>query len=77
MSAVRDRESIDRGAELAKDLGWPEDQIGLLGATAGLADLGAGLWTPRSTKRWLRRYRERSQQEALDRVTESVKRLSQ
>lgn len=76
MSAVRDRESIDRGAELAKDLGWPEDQIGLLGATAGLTDFGSKLRAPRSTRRWLLRYRARSQQQVLDQVTETIKRFS-
>ncbi len=76
MSAIRDRESTDRGAELAKDLGWPEDQVGLLGATAGLADLASGFRTPRSTKRWLIRYRAHSNQQVLERVAESVKRLS-
>ncbi len=39
--------SVQRGAEVARDLGWPPDRIGLAGAFAGLFDVGAPHWKRR------------------------------
>jgi len=38
---------IERGAEVARALGWPADRVGFFGALAGLIDLGAPMRRPK------------------------------
>lgn len=58
MGAVRETEtsaSVKRGAQVAKRLGWPQEQVGVMGALAALLDLGPPRRL-RSTQVLLRRY---------------------
>jgi hypothetical protein len=48
MAFRRQDATIRRGAEVAKRLGWPQDQVGLIGAFGGLLDIGAPMRRPRS-----------------------------
>ncbi|MEJ7787665.1 MAG: hypothetical protein WKF96_22910 [Solirubrobacteraceae bacterium] len=46
-SHVVSEPSVERGADVARDLGWPKDRMGLSGAFAGLLDVGAPYWQRR------------------------------
>jgi hypothetical protein len=50
----------DDGVRVARELGWPADRIGVLGALGGLVELGAAPVRPRSTLWLLRRHRSES-----------------
>lgn len=77
MSAVKDRDKVHEGAEVAKDLGWPEDQIGPVAAVGGLLGGLAAEWqVPRSSMRRVWRYRSRSQSAVHDRLMDSIRRVS-
>jgi hypothetical protein len=39
---------VDRGADVARVLGWPTDRVGFLGALGGLIDIGAPMRRPQS-----------------------------
>jgi ATP/maltotriose-dependent transcriptional regulator MalT len=46
-SAARKAE-VERGAEVARSLGWPADRVGFVGALGGFFDIGAQMRRPRS-----------------------------
>lgn len=76
MSAVRDKPDLDRGAVLARELGWPAETIGASGVMAGLVDAGAPYRPARTYNVLLRRYRAILRHDVERRMTERVKQLS-
>jgi hypothetical protein len=47
VAAAARRTNVDRGAEVARALGWPTDRVGFLGALGGLIDIGAPMRAPK------------------------------
>lgn len=61
---------------MAKELGWPAEQVGFAGATASLLDLGSRYQELESSRRLVERYRARSASDLVDHMTQLVKSLS-
>lgn len=46
MAAATPKADIERGADVARALGWPAERVGFLGALGGLIDIGAPMRRP-------------------------------
>ena len=64
------------GADVARDLGWPPSDVGLIGAAGALLDLGSKFRRTRSSMSLVRRYRERSEKHLYRAVVSTIERLS-
>jgi hypothetical protein len=71
----RNTPTVERGADVARDLGWPADRVGLLGGFAGLLDLGAPYWKHHSSLSRMRRQRVDTTTRVLRRMRRATQRF--
>jgi hypothetical protein len=71
------KRQIQRGEEVAKDLGWREEDMGFAGAARGLRKIGGDFHAPRSAMRRVERYHRRSDERVKNLIASKIKRLSE
>ncbi|HYI99951.1 MAG TPA: hypothetical protein VEX36_09800 [Thermoleophilaceae bacterium] len=79
MSVVQDSPTPDihRGANLARQLGWPAEETSTAGTISGLLDVTRSYRSPRSGFFLLRRYRAAAEQMLERRLAERIRDLEQ
>lgn len=68
--------TVERGADVARDLGWPDDRFGLFGAFAGLVDVGSTHWRRESSLTRMRRQHADTKNRVLRHMARTTQRLS-
>lgn len=76
MVQSRHRRDLQHGANVAVFLGWPKDQVGLIGAFGGLLDIGAQPRRPRSMTWLVRRHRIEGQHAVYAQMRRTIRELS-
>ncbi len=74
MSTLLETESTRSGVDVAYDLGWPKDRVGVRGAAGGLIELGASYERPRTSRVLVKRYRANAMRHLSEHLIAVIKR---